>query len=129
MSNKLNVVLDLDNTIINSEANTEFPFMQEGIREKVLSFSLYDMDGYYIVFERPYLQNFLDYVFKNFNVLVWTAATKDYALFIIFNIILKDPNRKIDFLFFNNHCKLSNKLYKSPKNLRLLNEKFGLDYT
>ena len=40
-------------------------------------------DGHYKVFERPGLQEFLDYLFANFNVSVWTAASKSYALFII----------------------------------------------
>ena len=43
-------------------------------------FSYHDMDGYYIVFERPGLQEFLDYLFANYIVSVWTAATKDYAI-------------------------------------------------
>ena len=43
----------------------------------------HDFDYYYVVFERPYLQSFLDYIFDKFNVYVWTAASKDYALYII----------------------------------------------
>jgi hypothetical protein len=55
------------------------------------------MENYYIIFERPGLQQFLTFLFKNFNVSIWTAASKDYALFIIDKIIIAgNKNRKID---------------------------------
>ena len=76
------------------------------------------MDGYYMVYSRPYLQEFLDYIFKNFNVSIWTAASKDYALFIIEKIILdKKVDRKLDFIFFSYHCDISKKTKKYSKEL------------
>lgn len=117
---KHNVILDLDNTLISAEALEEFPFQQKGIEQKAKKFAIYDMDGYYIVFERPHLQSFLDWLFQNYNVAVWTAASKDYALFIIDKILLKRPNRKLDFIFFSYHCDLSRKTYKYSKKLRFI---------
>ena len=84
---KFNVFLDLDQTLISAEANDEFDFNNS--KEKSKKFTSYDMDGYYIVFERPGLQDFLDYLFANFNVSIWTAASKDYAIFIIDKLYLK----------------------------------------
>lgn len=117
--NKPNMLLDLDNTIICAEAYEEYD--KKKYKKKEDLFRHDDMDGYYIVFSRPYLQEFLDYAFENFNVTVWTAASKDYALFIIENIILnKNPDRQLDFIFFTYHCDLSKKQMKWSKNLCML---------
>jgi TFIIF-interacting CTD phosphatase-like protein len=114
---KTNLILDLDQTLISAEATEEFNFNKYRTKSKL--FSSYDMDGYFMVFSRPYLQKFLDYIFKNFNVSIWTAATKDYALFIINKIILQNrPNRKLDYIFFLYHCKWSesiNNIHNSKK--------------
>lgn len=123
-----NVVLDLDNTLLCAEELSEFPFDRDGIREKSLQFHIHDMEGYYIVFERPDLQEFLDWLFSNFNVSIWTAAGKDYALFVIQNIILQKPNRTLDYIFFDYHVSISKKMFrKQTKNLRLLFEAFCLE--
>lgn len=124
--NKYNILLDLDNTLISAEALEEFPFTQKGIRKKAIQFAIHDMDGYYIVFERPGVQEFLDWLFENYNVSVWTAASKDYALFIIENIILTKPERQLDYIFFSYHCDISKKMYSASKRLKLLFEKFNL---
>lgn len=125
-----NVFLDLDNTLISAEPIEDFPFGRKNIKRKALQFSIHNMDGYYIVFERPGLQEFLDNLFANYNVSVWTAASKDYALFIIDKIILTKPNRQLDYVFFSYHGDLSKKMYRNPKDLRLLWEVFKLrDYT
>lgn len=122
-----NVILDLDNTIISAEAQEEFPFKDDGIREKALKFKFWDMDGYFIVFERPNLESFLDFLFENYNVSVWTAATKDYALFIIDKIILSKPNRHLNWILCSYHCDLSHKKYESPKQLDMLWDVFNLN--
>ena len=122
---KLNVLLDLDQTIISSEAEDEYDFKNN--KKKAKKFTFHDMDGYYIVFERPGLQNFLDYLFENFNVSIWTAASKDYALFIIDKIVLQDkPNRKLDWLFFSYHCELSKKKKNGSKNLDMIWDEFKI---
>jgi TFIIF-interacting CTD phosphatase-like protein len=126
MNNKkvYNVILDLDQTLIFAEPTEEYDF--EKNKEKSSNFKVHDMDGYYMVFERPGLQEFLDFIFKNFNVSIWTAATKDYALFVIDKIILQKKNRVIDYIFFSYHCNISSKNTKKTKNLKILWELFGL---
>ena len=112
-------ILDLDETIISAEAAEEYDF--EKYKKKASKFRFEPMEGYYIIFERPYLQEFLDFLFKNFDVTVWTAATKDYALFIINKIILgKKENRKLDFIFFSYHCNISKKIKNGSKDLSML---------
>jgi TFIIF-interacting CTD phosphatase-like protein len=86
------------------------------------------MEGYYIVFERPHLQEFLSWLFANYNVSVWTAASKDYALFVIRTILLAKPGRDIDYIFFDYHCKLSKRIFnKNTKDLRLLFDVFNIE--
>ena len=118
-SNKPFLVLDLDQTVISAEASEDLNFKK--YKEKSKLFRSDDMDGYYMVFSRPHLQEFLDYAFKHFNVTIWTAASKDYALFIIEKIILNNqPERKLDFIFFSYHCDLSKKIKKYSKELCML---------
>jgi TFIIF-interacting CTD phosphatase-like protein len=113
------LILDLDQTIISAEASEELDFKKYTEKNKL--FRSDDMDGYYMVYSRPHLQEFLDYAFKNFNVTIWTAASKDYALFIIEKIVLDDkPERKLDFIFFSYHCDLSKKKKKYSKELCML---------
>jgi hypothetical protein len=119
-NNKPNIILDLDQTIISGEPTEEYNF--EKNMKKSIKFKFEIMENYYIIFQRPHLQKFLDFIFKNFNVSVWTAASKDYALFIIDRIILAGKkNRKLDYIFFSYHCNVSKKIKrKGTKNLTML---------
>ncbi len=124
---KLCVLLDLDNTLIHSIRLSDVDKVADDIQEQ---YRYVDMGKYYRIFERPHLQEFLDYLFKHFTVSVWTAASKDYATFIVDNFILVKPERKLDFIFFSHHTKISDTLYNSPKNLRILWEVFNYtDYS
>ena len=97
---KKNLIFDLDETIISAISQEEFGSNNK--YEKLFKiFDMKDMDGYYYVFSRPKLQKLLDYVFDNFNVTIWTAASKSYALFIIEKIILSKKERKLDYIFFD----------------------------
>lgn len=85
----------------------EFNIMKESIDEDLTDTS----SILYIVFQRPHLQEFLDFLFSNFKVSVWSAASKDYVLFIINNIILKNkPTRQLEWIFFDEHCSISKKI-------------------
>jgi len=120
MDCKPNILLDLDQTCISAEG-TEDDFDFKKYKTKAKLFEFHDMDGYYIIFERPGLQTFLDYLFENFNVSVWTAASKDYALFIINKIILQDkPGRHLDWIFCSYHCDISKKFKNGSKDLTML---------
>ena len=130
------VVLDLDDTCIHSLVNEKEAkkWKKDPKRkEHVDKFKWHNMDDYYLVCERPELQSFLDYLFEKFNVIVWTAASKDYALFIIKNAIIAGrANRQLSYIFFDYHCDISQEVYKSQgepqKSLKLLTETgpFGL---
>jgi len=127
---KPNIILDIDQTLIDAvyfgkenidkdEDDEYYDFLKN--KEKALKFDYENFDDYYVIFFRPHLQTFLDYIFENFNVSIWTAASKDYALFIIENIICRnDPKRKLDYTFFSYHCSLSKKFKKGTKDLSMM---------
>lgn len=112
---QMNIILDLDSTIISSLRpwDDKLPPLESGLIG-------HDMDGEYMVYERPGLQKFLDFLFANFMVSVWTAASKDYAIFIINNVILKKPGRQLEFFLFNYHGEFSEEVYQGHKDLRLI---------
>lgn len=127
----LNILLDLDNTLISSVTLKEDKSLKKSssmyttAKEK-LNWKLMGDD--YIVFERPGLQEFLTYLFQHFNVSVWTAATKSYALFIIDEFILKHhPERKLNFILFSHHCRISMDVKNTQKSLEMIPNHFGLD--
>lgn len=125
MSKKGYFVLDLDQTLISAEPTEEYDFSKN--KNKAKKFVFHDMDGYYVVFERPGVQKFLTYLFDNFNVSIWTAASKDYALYVIDKVVLAgNKNRKIDFIFFSYHCDISQSMKKGTKDLSLLWDNFKL---
>jgi len=122
-TSKKQLVLDLDNTLISAEPGEEIQDIEKVVKEKLKHFEIHNLDDYYIIAERPGLQKFLDYVFENFTVNIWTAASKDYCLFIVKDIILKDhPERKINYIFFDYHCRLGCKKFgeEGYKHLNLL---------
>ena len=128
---KINIILDLDQTLIAAEPyenlNTFSPTEKENLKELKRLIPHHNMDNMYLVFERPGLQDFLDYLFRNFNVSIWTAASKDYACFIIDKIVLKDKNRHLDYIFFSYHCDISKRfMNRTQKKLKLLWKKFKL---
>lgn len=114
-SKDINVLLDLDNTLIYSIDIDKVPK-----KPWVKNFKHYVMEGEFIIFERPGLQPFLSWLFKNFNVSVWSAASPAYVDFIVDNIIENKKNRKIKYVLNSNNCKISQKFY-GTKNIKKLN--------
>jgi TFIIF-interacting CTD phosphatase-like protein len=120
---RLNIILDLDSTIIYGEEYKKANL--DEIKEKYKN--VHTMDTSYYIIERPGLQDFLTFLFKNFNVSVWTAATKNYALFIIKEVILKN-GRKLDWFFHSEHCDISEKISnsKEQKDLNIIWDTFKI---
>jgi TFIIF-interacting CTD phosphatase-like protein len=110
-----NIFLDLDNTLICAEPFEDIKDPGK-FKERASRFDFKNMEDYYLICARPYLQPFLDYLFKHFKVHVWTAASKGYASFIIEEFILKkDPSRKINLILFDHHCRVSKRVFKKEK--------------
>ena len=106
---KPNFILDLDQTLISAEEvdslDKDVKVHKNGRKvNKHSSFTYKSIADIYVAFYRPNLQDFLTFLFENFNVSVWTAGTKDYCLDIVEKIIIgKHKHRKLDFIMFRNH--------------------------
>ena len=118
MEDRMNVLLDLDNTIINALEEHE----RKNISiDKQNLFDYKDLLPYGMrIYARPHLQDFLDFLFANFNVNVYTAAEGRYALFIVTNFLLTKPNRKVHNIFYRFHVDQGIQRYDATKDLRLL---------
>lgn len=142
------IYIDLDETCINT------PYLNNTIKKEEVDFynnmkyidrfgkkrrlrcHVHPADGF-VIFERPHLQEFLDFLFKYFIVSVYTAASKNYADFIIKNIILRKqhPNRprRVLYFFYNKHVQFLDKKkerrngYYSHKHLETLYNTFKLN--
>lgn len=120
MSQRLNIFLDLDNTIICSET------YNQKIMSQVYDYD-YDFINPYVTVARPHLQKFLDFIFKYHNVNIWTAASKNYASFIYDRFVKKyDNNRNIGLLLYNKHCDVSMSETGHTKSLSMLWEQWNL---
>lgn len=114
---KLNIVLDLDETLIKSViAETED---ERDIYTK-LPYYLFDMEyhkNYYCIFERPGLFKFLTDCYELFNIYVVTMASKRYC-----DNIIEFINNKLDKNIFTKvYCRddIEKTGYKSLTNLNI----------
>jgi len=107
---KPNILLDLDNTLVYAivpHKIYKYPSMVKHLFEDVL------------ILERPYLKEFLQTLNKYYNISVWTAAKRDYAEFIVSQILQKYHVR-VYYLFDRQHVQESLQYYGTMKNLDLL---------
>ncbi len=119
--------LDLDNTLLSAVPIKEITW-DEPTLDLATEFPFHNMEDYYLVFERPHLQEFLDFIFAHFDVSVWSAASKDYVLFIVRNVIEQKPGREVQYIFFSDHCDRCRGVKRdSIKLLDFLWDRFHLD--
>jgi hypothetical protein len=127
MEDRMNVILDLDNTIIVALEEQERDLLSMRFQGQ---FEYHDILSYGMrIFARPGLQPFLDYLFANFNVSVYTAAEQEYALFIINHFLLMGEHkghRKVHYMFWRYHVDMGMKRYNGMKDLRLLFNVFNV---
>ena len=127
-----NIVLDLDNTLISSLTEEEYENRKTNKNIKFVPVC----EGMYYTIPRPHLDEFLTFIFKHFQVSVWTAATKDYAIEIIKKFITKGKKeRKLKSFLYDYHCEDSIEKVNpnTPKDLKYLylskNKKFNENNT
>ncbi len=97
---KLNIILDIDHTLVHTIVDMEDVDLTK-LHTPGLKSTVYTLGSkIFRSVHRPNLDEFLDYLFKNYNVAVYTAGTKGYAKAIVDNIILKDhPERTLKFVY------------------------------
>ncbi|GHV49421.1 hypothetical protein AGMMS49579_01000 [Spirochaetia bacterium] len=112
----MNIFLDLDNTLVSVEPLNEVKDLTK-FKERASKFNYKNIDNYYLACGRPFLQQFLEYLSKNHKIHIWTAASKDYALFIVAKFIYP---KKVKMILYDKHCKQSIRKYKTRKQLDML---------
>jgi len=119
------LILDLDETLIHTE---KFPvdYLESGTYDFKLEIPNKSYE--YFTIKRPFLKEFLNYVFDNFDVAVWTAAGKDYAKNVLINIGIDES--KLKFFYTEENCTIKLNYesgdYYGVKNLNKLKNK-GFD--
>jgi len=110
------VVLDLDMTLICAVENLSSCKLprDRGEYKKGKKF------GPYWIFPRPFLQEFLDTLFRRYRVAVWTAASYDYAMFVIDKFVER-RGRKLEFIQWDSHCDCSEEQFGHQKKMSVLN--------
>ena len=124
MEYKLNIILDLDNTIVNALSIEDRRKLSSDFGKK---FKFQDYIPFFRIYARPHLEKFLDYLFNNFNVAVLTAAEKDYALFIVERFILTKPNRHLEFIMFRSQVDMAEEIFGGMKDLRVIWETYKVN--
>jgi TFIIF-interacting CTD phosphatase-like protein len=124
---RVTVFLDLDQTVVHAVEKGEVNgSIMKRSKEKFAHHTMED-EPKYTVFERPGLQPFLDFLFENFNVAVWTAASKDYALFVVDKCIRAGkPERRVQYTLVSYHGDVSRKVSKKSKSLAEISGTMGL---
>ena len=77
MSNKLQLVLDLDETLINHVQRPVWQGLSEQEQNKYTAVSDSTGDSLFVI--RPHVKELLDFAFENCVVSIWTWAGKNYA--------------------------------------------------
>lgn len=130
----INIILDLDNTLLysfdlfNPEPHEKIPrFVHQNV---VRSYELKNNDGEpeFLVTERPHLQEFLKWLFRNFTVSIWSAGSPEYVKFIVNECIRPSKTRKLKNVYDSKLCKRSNEKFNTVKDLRMLYSKRGQHY-
>jgi hypothetical protein len=103
----VNIILDLDETLIHTvKITTTF----SKLLANSVDFWFKINNQYFWVLKRPGLAIFIEFVYKHFNVGIWTAAEKDYAKEICRNILSLDQINKSKFIYSRNFCYLDSSL-------------------
>lgn len=125
---KPTIVLDLDETLISSWGPYEKELTENWdriSRSGMKITCLYEKDEKttaFYVFHRPHLEEFLDFLFRNFNVVVWTAATSDYACEVV-EKVFKSPNGEplVPYMILTrDHDEEARRQYGGSKDLRYI---------
>ena len=91
MDRKL-LVLDIDGTLVFAEYSAEVSQEMLSVNGKPHFTIPLDEDdlenrfGYIFVWKRPFVDDFLEWAFQNFDVAVWSASGKQYVSAIVHNV-------------------------------------------
>lgn len=133
------IIFDLDETCVHSLEPDEYDetkiktalekYEKENANDEIL-YKMYEEEDlknkkakpiFYVV-KRKGIKKFIEALSTKYRICVWTAATRDYAIFIMDKIFPVLP----EWFFWSYHCKISSKKSNdNTKNLKLL-KKWGV---
>ena len=112
------VVLDLDETVVSSVGPEDIDILPRDVIRKAIVFGKNEL----YIFKRPGLCIFLRELEKLYTIIIWTAGTIDYALFvnnIILSPCLKQPIPE-SHIFHRKQVELSERVTRSKYHKDLL---------
>lgn len=118
MNTNICVLFDLDNTCIHSIEKDKVS--RDWLKDSELDyFEAYE----FIVFKRPHVDKFIEWVGKNARVGVWSAGEKDY----VHNLASKlFKGVKLDMVLWREHCKQSQDATGNLKDIQWLKSRLPL---
>jgi hypothetical protein len=109
----LNIILDIDGTLVDARENL-VPSPHSYLKMKT--------GGDFHVYLRPRLNAFLDWLFENFHVSLWTAGSEPYARWIAQNVVgLRRRNGALKHVLSARDCQTSLNMYGMLKSLKYFN--------
>ncbi len=108
------LILDLDETLIHT---TYSP---------LVGLDAVSQRGYYYLYERPFLKDFLERSCKNYALAIWSASKADYVRWIIRSTVLKEY--PFEFVRTRKHCTYKEGKSGAPeylKDLRVLDPTYS----
>lgn len=112
MNKAVAVLLDLDETLLFSVEKKQIVGKEKFVEALKSQLDHFDMDDEFVVFLRPGLGEFLDFIGSRYHVGVWTAASKSYAVSII-KFVFEKRSRRLDSFFHSYHCEFAQNKYSS----------------
>lgn len=113
---KLQLVLDLDETLVNCVPRPDWLSLAEKEQQK---YKVYDMesDGFLVI--RPHVFTLLNFAFTNCVVSVWTWANKAYADFVVDKLTSGQPSKFAN-VWSGAHADEALEIYGNGKDLKYL---------
>jgi TFIIF-interacting CTD phosphatase-like protein len=96
-----NIILDIDQTLIDS-VYLDIKFINQ------YPPSFLQLENF-LIYKRPYFNEFFDYCFKKFDtVSIWTAGTKEWLDTFLTLILNQEQKNKIYKTWYREHCTIIN---------------------
>lgn len=111
----LNVILDIDSTLVDTR-NSPLP-QSLNVYKQISSAGMPSL----YVYKRPHLDSFLNWLFSNFSVSLWTAGSEPYANWIATYVVGTRRGKSLKHVLSARDCQASYNLYGTPKSLKYLN--------
>jgi len=113
-ANKINIIFDLDQTLIQSIFNFDVNIK---VPKNTHSVKLNLKDEQFILFFRRHVNDLLNYCFDNFNVGFWSVGNVGYVNTVLDNLISEKHKNKINLILARldikkTHCIYQNQLTK-----------------